>query len=584
MKKLILIFLSLLVLVLSILSLSARAGYVAPSNNFFTDTFEIKDSSDSTKKLNFGISNQTGDTFTINVNGTVSDTVTIPGGTLLTDDGVATFSNKIWDSHAASNNFVADGVSGGGAWVYFDTGVVGGSSVGSEAFHYLKFLNSDFNDQTHTFPDATGEVCQLPTVQTLTNKTIVAASNTITTAASGNLTSTSLNAALAELQTDIDTRAVVSDTAYNASTWDAVTTIPPSKNAVRDQIETMLTSISGKEPTITAGTTAQYLRGDKSLATFATDAKTAAVSDTAYNAGTWDAVVDVAPSKNAVRDQIETMLTSISGKEPTITAGTTAQYLRGDKSLATFATDAKTAAVSDTAYAGSWDGVTDVAPSKNAVYDQVQLKATIDSQAFTGTPSMPTGTTATTQSAGDSSTKLATTAFVTGAGNTITSSYNTLMQASASHIAGKVAGTYGLGVGDPAAVSGTGTLYPLQVIQIVGADYPTINGLAPKLRIRAQVFTNDVAPTGNYTFGLYPITRPGTSGAAGVAIYTIGTVVSGSNGATFTTPAADSLLSAVGSDFALPADGPYIIAVVTTGTVATSSLVHLNATLQMRNN
>ena len=43
--------------------------------------------------------------------------------------------------------------------------------------------------------------------ETLTNKTVVAASNTITTAAVGNLTSVELNAALAELQTDIDTRA-----------------------------------------------------------------------------------------------------------------------------------------------------------------------------------------------------------------------------------------------------------------------------------------------------------------------------------------------------------------------------------------
>src|SRR5512139_3327740 len=47
--------------------------------------------------------------------------------------------------------------------------------------------------------------------QTLTNKTLVAASNTITTAASGNLTSVELNAALAELQTDIDTRATSTD-------------------------------------------------------------------------------------------------------------------------------------------------------------------------------------------------------------------------------------------------------------------------------------------------------------------------------------------------------------------------------------
>jgi hypothetical protein len=45
------------------------------------------------------------------------------------------------------------------------------------------------------------------TTDTFTNKTVVVASNTITTAATGNLAATELNAALAELQTDIDTRA-----------------------------------------------------------------------------------------------------------------------------------------------------------------------------------------------------------------------------------------------------------------------------------------------------------------------------------------------------------------------------------------
>lgn len=44
------------------------------------------------------------------------------------------------------------------------------------------------------------------------------------------------------------------------------------------------------------------------------DAIDAVVSDVAYNATSWNAVVDVAPSKNAVRDQIETMLTSIATK------------------------------------------------------------------------------------------------------------------------------------------------------------------------------------------------------------------------------------------------------------------------------
>jgi hypothetical protein len=206
-----------------------------------------------------------------------------------------------------------------------------------------------------------------------------------------------------------------------------------------------------------------------------------------------------------------------------------------------------------------------------------ESKATMfTSPALTGTPTVPTA------SAGTNTTQAASTAFATAINNN--ASYRNIMQASASHTAAKVAGTYALGEGDPAAVSGTGTLYPLQVIYIAAADFPTINGITTKLRIRAQLYTNDVAPTGNYTFGLYPVTRPGTSGGAGVCIFTLGTVVSGSNGATFTTPAADLLGTAVGADFAIPADGPYVIGVVTTGTVATSAHVHMVAQLQMRNN
>lgn len=167
--------------------------------------------------------------------------------------------------------------------------------------------------------------------------------------------------------------------------------------------------------------------------------------------------------------------------------------------------------------------------------------------------------------------------------NNAVATYRNILICSGSHIAARVAGTYGIGHGAAIAISGTGTLYPLAVIQIVAADFPTVNGLAPKLRIRAQLYTNDTPPTGNVTFGLHPITRPATSGGAGLCIYTIGTVVTGSNGATFTAPAADLLGSAVGADFALPADGPYVIGVVTTATVATNAHIHMSAQLQLRN-
>lgn len=231
-------------------------------------------------------------------------------------------------------------------------------------------------------------------------------------------------------------------------------------------------------------------------------------------------------------------------------------------------------------YGAGWNGNLEV-PTKDAVYDQIEVKANLASPTFTGTPTLPTGTIGVTQTAGNNTTAVATTAFVTAINNN--SSYRTILQASGSHTAARVAGTYGMSVANPIAISGTGTLYPLAVIQIVSADYPTVNGITTKLRIRAQLYTNDVAPTGNYTFGLYPITRPAVSGGAGLAIYTLGTVVVGSNGATFVAPAVDLLGSAVGADFALPADGAYVIGIVTTATVAASAHVHVNAQLQIRN-
>ena len=46
--------------------------------------------------------------------------------------------------------------------------------------------------------------------------------------------------------------------------------------------------------------------------------------------------------------------------------------------------------VSDTAYAASWDAVTTIAPSKNAVYDQMELRAPKATPTFTGQATIPT--------------------------------------------------------------------------------------------------------------------------------------------------------------------------------------------------
>lgn len=58
------------------------------------------------------------------------------------------------------------------------------------------------------------------------------------------------------------------------------------------------------------------------------------------------------------------------------------------------------------------DGVINMAPTQNAVYDALTLKANLDSPIFTGTPSLPIDTVGVTQNNTDDSTKIATTAFV----------------------------------------------------------------------------------------------------------------------------------------------------------------------------
>ncbi|WP_211243831.1 right-handed parallel beta-helix repeat-containing protein [Runella limosa] len=79
-------------------------------------------------------------------------------------------------------------------------------------------------------------------------------------------------------------------------------------------------ALSGKETTITAGTTAQYWRGDKTFQT---------LDKSAVGLSNVDNTSDVnKPISTATQ-------TALNGKEPTITAGTTAQYRRGDKTWQT---------------------------------------------------------------------------------------------------------------------------------------------------------------------------------------------------------------------------------------------------------
>ena len=160
-------------------------------------------------------------------------------------------------------------------------------------------------------------------------------------------------------------------------------------------------------------------------------------------------------------------------------------------------------------------------------------------------------------------------------------SYRQLFEGSCSIIAAQAAGTYMLSNGSAGVVSGGSVLYPICFYYIAGADFPSVSTVTTKLRIRASVAVNATAPAANFTIGLYPVTSG--AGAAGLKIWTTGTLVSGSATSTVTTPAGSSCTNVNGSDFVIPTDGIYCIAVVTSAAIATSSLVQIYGFCQLRN-
>ena len=119
--------------------------------------------------------------------------------------------------------------------------------------------------------------------------------------------------------------------------------------------------------------------------TFNSKADSTIIDDTAY-ASSWDADTTHAPTKNAVYDKISAMDTTIWNKANTsdvLTKTNTTTYTPSENyhpATKKYVDDAVNTAsgwvISDTAYWSSWDWVSTVAPSKNAVYDKISAMDT----------------------------------------------------------------------------------------------------------------------------------------------------------------------------------------------------------------
>jgi hypothetical protein len=149
-----------------------------------------------------------------------------------------------------------------------------------------------------------------------------------------------------------------------------------------------------------------------------------------------------------------------------------------------------------------------------------------------------------------------------------------------------VAGTFILGkdfansqgagtpAGNAGAVASNFVFYLDPADRLVGAR---IN----KYRVRAQVIVNAVAPTTNWTVGLYPVTSfAGGSGNPPI-INTLGAVITGST-IVFTAPALNTQTQSNSGDFNAPAAGFYVLAVVNSGSAAVGSATIVRAVLQNR--
>lgn len=169
------------------------------------------------------------------------------------------------------------------------------------------------------------------------------------------------------------------------------------------------------------------------------------------------------------------------------------------------------------------------------------------------------------------------TTFSNGNAEPAFSTFKVLHRPNGSLVAGNVNGVYGLG--DNLQAVGL-TLTPATSVIYIDPSFFTAGARTTRYRLRLMLATNNVAPTGNYTAGLYQVTSVGA--ASGVPVVSgVSAVVAGST-ATVTAPIANSLNIADSGDFAAPVAGGYIVGLATTATVAAGSGVALRAELLMR--
>jgi hypothetical protein len=193
-------------------------------------------------------------------------------------------------------------------------------------------------------------------------------------------------------------------------------------------------------PSLPTGTAAVTQAPGDSSAKIATTAFVAA-SNTAQNLGTMATqnANSVAITGGAINGTTVGATTASTGAFTTLSATTSANFTTSGTvtiNPATLGAMNNVTIGATTPAAGTFTNLTASGTVSGAGFTTLlSTYAKIDSQAFTGTPSLPTGTTGITQATADSTTKLATTAFVKAQGYATTASLGTMSTQNANAVA-----------------------------------------------------------------------------------------------------------------------------------------------------